>query len=115
MADEDAVWFELGTLPIPLHVNDVAQLRELFQHKGWKVWMKIKRAVASAAGTRGLDLSKPEEQRIQDRAIFKGAANDLCFENWLEHNLEDREGMKREDLTMSYKPTLLDMLAENKS
>ena len=116
MAEDESVWYELPKVArLPLHVNDVESLRNMFEHSGWKVLMKIIRAEASKAGSDGLDLLTPAAERLQGTAAFGTLAWLLQFETVLEVETQGYAPIKHDDLAREYRPTLLDLLAQESS
>lgn len=116
MAEDEATWYELPNVTrLPLHVNDVESLRDLFNHPGWKVWMKIVRAEASKVGSDGLDIRLSESERLQNAAAFGAMAYNIQFETAIEVETQGVLPVKHEELKLRQDPTLLDLLSKNSS
>jgi hypothetical protein len=112
LSDDQATFFEFPSLTdIPLHVQEVSDLQEMFEHSpGWKVFTKILRREASKAGSESLNPDRDEKQREKSMVEFYAYVYALQFPAHIEAGMKDTTAKTREELMIRQDPTLLDLV-----
>jgi len=105
-------WFELPHVTcLPLNVNDVENLRNLFEHPGWKTFERVLKAEARKSADDAVNLSLDEKRRICAAAAFHAHAWTVQLPYSLEYGMKGQEPVEKKDLTLDTK-TLLDLVCD---
>ena len=108
MSKEDAVWYDIDCAPIPLCLENISSLYEMFDHPGWKIFMELRIHQAKDAIDEGMDLVRTDEYRAMQRANYHGLAADIVFEDSLKREVKETE--PKTFASIDKNPTMVDAI-----